>query len=161
MVSENLESEKEKKERERAANEVPLFIIDTLRPLNIDDEIYFSEDYQKDYIAISTATSNVEDDEHKTLISNIPLGENTSERWLRDLTEQTDSYLRKIAQRLVETNSQTNSSNLDPEIVIAVHGFNNNFNAVRAWYNEIHEYIRIKNNIKKNNLVFIGSPIQI
>jgi hypothetical protein len=42
------------------------------------------------------------------------------------------------------------------ELIITVHGFNNNFNGVQNWYKNIHKYINEDPTIKNNNLVFIG-----
>ncbi|MBE8997981.1 alpha/beta hydrolase [Nostoc sp. LEGE 12447] len=123
--------------------QIPLIIIDKFRPLNVEDEIL-------GYIAISTATDNAEDDEYKSLLANLNLSANSPEARAENLVGQTESCLQEIAVRLSEL--QTN----DPEIVIAVHGFNNKFNSVRAWYEDIHHYINADSTTRKRNLIFIG-----
>jgi esterase/lipase superfamily enzyme len=142
----------ETQNRETIVNEIPLFIIDKLRPLNVEDE----QNSIDDYIAISTATRNVEDvqDDDSKKLTVHSTANSASEEKPNNLTEQTYVYLNEIARRLIVESSQIDSQ--DPEIVIAVHGFNNNYNAVRAWYNEIHEYTRNKSTFKNKNIVFIG-----
>lgn len=131
-------------ERGRRAREIPLIIIDKFRPIDVEDEI-------SGYAAISTATNNVEDDEYESLLNNLNLSAGSSEARVGDLTEQTEFYLREIAERLSELEVE------DPEIVIAVHGFNNSFNSTRSWYEDIHQYINnTDSNIKNRNIIFIG-----
>ncbi len=126
-------------QRERCAREIPLIIIDKFRPTNVEDEI-------PGYIAISTATNNVEDDEYESLLTNLAL--NANDARVEDLTERTEFYLQEIATRLSEID--------EPELVIAVHGFNNSFNSIRVWYEDIHQYINADSTLKNKNGIFLG-----
>ncbi|AFZ24709.1 Alpha/beta hydrolase of unknown function (DUF900) [Cylindrospermum stagnale PCC 7417] len=153
-------------ETQRFDREIPLIIIDKFRPLNVDDEVEIPG-----YIAISTATNNAEDDERESLLTNLNLSvdspdtrDDERESLLTNLNLsvdspdtraenfafQTENYLQEIAQRLSKVNIN------DPEIVIAVHGFNNNYNSVRAWYKDIHRYINADPTINRRDVIFIG-----
>jgi Alpha/beta hydrolase of unknown function (DUF900) len=132
-------------ERGRLASGIPLLIVDRCRPLDTEDEFPIPG-----YIAISTATNNVEDDERESLIANIASRVVSSEIGIADWAERTESYLQEIARIL------SDDKVADPEIVIAVHGFNNNFNGAQSWYKDIHKYICSDSSLRSKNLVFIG-----
>lgn len=130
-------------ERERIIEEIPLFIIDRFRPLDTENEI-------SGYIATSTATNNVEENERKIFLSNSGLIEAPTSTEIIDFSEQTELYLQDIANKLMRRELHS------PEIVIAVHGFNNNYNSARSWYEKIYQYINTCSAINKKNTIFIG-----
>lgn len=63
---------------------------------------------------------------------------------------------RDKSQKLSQMISSILNCGCPSELIITVHGFNNNFNGVQNWYKSIHEYINEDPTIKNNNLVFIG-----
>ncbi|MFN6474446.1 MAG: hypothetical protein RMY36_032850 [Nostoc sp. SerVER01] len=138
MINETQNSEIDSYNRE-----IPFIIINKFRPLNVEDEIL-------GYIAISTAPNNAEDNDYQSIVRNLNLNVNSPEARDKSLVEQTESYLQEIAVRL--SDPQINV----PEIVIAVHGFNNNFESVRAWYEDIQNYINADPTIRRRDVIFIG-----
>ncbi|MFW9257633.1 hypothetical protein [Nostoc sp. CALU 546] len=134
-------------EIDRFDREIPFIIIDNFRPLNVDDK----EDKIPSYIAISTATNNAEDNYDQSILRNLNLNVNSHEASAENLVKKTESSLEEIAKRLSKL--QTN----DPQIVIAVHGFNNNFESVQAWYKDIQNYINADPTIiEERDVIFIG-----
>lgn len=124
------------------ARGIPLIILDRLRPENVEDEL-------PGYLAISTATANVEDAEQAASAASAVA--DTLPELPSDPLERTGALLSEIAARVTGP-----AAAQPPEIVIAVHGFSNNFNSVRAWYQSIHRQINADPTLNQRNALFIG-----
>ena len=122
--------------------EIPLIVISQFKQLDLEDEI-------RGYIAISTATNNVEDDEYKSF----PLHLDSS----ADFPVERDLYLKNTEDCLKDIIAELVKNGIEnPEIIIAVHGFSNNFNSAQNWYKNIHRYVNNDSSTRNKNIVFIG-----
>ncbi len=127
---------------EKPVEEIPLIVINQFKQLDLEDEI-------PGYIAISTATNNVEDDEYKSFPLHLDSSADCSvERAI--YLDKTEYCLKDITAKLIKDGIK------NPEIIIAVHGFSNNFNSAQNWYKNIHRYINSDSSINHKNIVFIG-----
>ncbi len=112
------------------------------------------------YFVISTAQTDVDDDEEKLDTPNKTkkrLKQKNLNICYADSAQPAAKMVQEIADKLIEI-EETEEEELTTEIIIAVHGFNNKFSDTQSWFESIFNYINYEDKSinKHQKYVFLG-----